>query len=75
MPSRSKKGKKGLRESKITNDFFNQADIDVCPYCKNPSQKHAIQCVKHGGSFDNNPPAKSVLGKDISKCSVKEANN
>lgn len=73
MPSRTKKGRKALRDNKATNDFFNQVDAnvgpDVCPCCNNRIQRHAKKYKKPGSSSDNNH-AKPILGKESLKCSV-----
>lgn len=63
------RGKKALRDSKVTNEFFNQVDTFVCPCCDNRVRKHAIENMKPGGSSDSNPPEVD-LGKVTLKCSV-----
>ena len=65
MPSRRKKKAQALRDSAITQNFFNQANPSVCKCCTGPCHKNPTSVT------DITKPDPS---KCPSKCTLAETN-
>ena len=70
MPSRYKKA---LRNSKVTNSFFNQVDTGTGPRRNERNKNHTTQPMEPDSSSDDSLPEIN-LGKDTLRCSVIETN-
>ena len=70
-PSRHKKL---MRDSMVTNSFFNQVGGGICSCCLNNSHNHATESL-HSDDPDHSQLAETGRGKDPLKCSVTKINN